>query len=213
MPRAIEEEPAINRQPKMPLAIRKCHWPSFHNATTLFESKRGCHGLSICLRCCPLCFCDLAPDALCAKARLRPRQRLSQRQRLRPCQSLSQHGYGRRGGGGRGRVETPQECGQESVGACACMFFPSPLLRVVRCARLAGAQRSRAARPQRGSVNVRTPEEHRQWRVRVWRHWPPAGRYLWRPRDSDSNSNDPAILQGTTLRGGVFRCLLPRAPT
>ena len=33
-------------------------------------------------------------------------------------------------------------------------------------------------------------------------------------RDSDSNSNDPAILQGTTLRGGVFRdCLLPRAPT
>ena len=34
-----------------------------------------------------------------------------------------------------------------------------------------------------------------------------------RRRDSDSNSNDPAILQGTTLRGGVFRCLLPRAPT
>ena len=124
-------------------------------------------------------------------------------------------------GGGAG-WRPPRNVVKKVSGRVRVCFLPSPLLKVVRCARLAGAQRSPAARPQRGSVNVRTPEEHRRWRVRVWRHWPPAGRYLWRPRDSDSNSNDPAILQGTTLRfckgttlrAPVFRdCLLPRAPT
>ena len=63
---------------------------------------------------------------------------LSQRQRLRPCQSLSQHGYGRRGGGGRGRVETPRNVVKKVSGRVRVCFFPSSLLKVVRCARLAG---------------------------------------------------------------------------
>ena len=53
---------------------------------------------------------------------------LSQRQRLRPCQSLSQHGYGRRGGGGRGRVETPRNVVKKVSGRVRVCFFPSSLL-------------------------------------------------------------------------------------
>ena len=89
-------------------------------------------------------------------------------------------------------METPRNVVKKVSGRVRVCFFPSSLLKVVRCARLAGAQRSRAARPQRGSVNVRTPEEHRRSRVRVWRHCPPEGFRLKFQRPCDSARDDPA---------------------
>ena len=181
---------------------RRCHWPSENATGHHFTTQRrslnqnaDATGYRSACAAAPSATSPLMRSAQ-RHACQRPRQRLSQRQRLRPCQSLSQHGYGRRGGGGRGRVETPRNVVKKVSGRVRVCFFPSSLLKVVRCARLAGAQRSRAARPQRGSVNVRTPEEHRRSRVRVWRHCPPEGFRLKFQRPCDSARDDPAILQG-----------------